>query len=154
MVRDISRERGGLTRALWLTVLICLFLAVAASAQPPKAKDASTKPSAAVQVKSLEPADTASASNVAADPALCVKPADAPAAGDAKSSGSAGKVSADDSQAAEESASQSSSQFMKDKLRLSIGGKKGAPSDEPLQCGVDEAGSQAQEKESDTVSSK
>lgn len=168
IVREVSRECGNqrlatrsyhlMTGVTWFGFLAWLLFAAvpALSAQPAKAREASTKPSAVVELKSEAPVASASAAKVPADPATCVKPGDADASENLSNekpiASPSASVPASDSEAADESASQSNAEFMKDKLKLSIGGGKGAASDEPLQCGVDEARSQA--KENDPAPSK
>jgi hypothetical protein len=156
MLRDVSGHCHTMKSMALFTFLTGLLLATFSplSAQPAKAKEASTKPPAVAELKPEAPSSSAAA-NVAADPATCVKPGDTQAAqgpDDTKPSASSASATAGSGEAANESADQSNTEFMKDKLKLSLGGKKGPAPDEPLQCGVDEAGSQA--KESDTASSK
>lgn len=167
MLREVSREcddrrlpkcgQSVMTALSWAAFLGCLFFAVPAlSAQPANPKEASTRQSTAAELKSEAPVASASLGKVPADPAICVKPADNEASqkvDDKKFSAAASaRVPDSDNEVTDESASQSSAEFMKDKLKLSIGGKKGPASDEPLQCGVDEAGASA--KESDSTPSK
>jgi hypothetical protein len=138
MVSEISRKS---VRASNLFAVCLLLVAVSPlSAAPAKAKDATTKPSSAPELK----ADAASipAANAAADPVVCVKPADpdaAPVAASDEKSNATAKTSAADAEPTTDSASESNSGFMKDKLKLSLGGKSGAASDQPQQCQIDEA---------------
>jgi uncharacterized membrane protein len=142
-----------LTGMMRSAFVACLLVALVPSlSAEPKAKETSTKPTSVPALKSDVAAPTASADKVA-DPAICVSPSDAQASTAEKSSASSSaNASASENDAAAESGEKSSGEFMKDKLKLSLGGKTRPASDEPLQCGVDEAGSQA--KESDQASSK
>jgi hypothetical protein len=138
MVSDISRK---LVRVSYLLVVCLALVAVAPlSAAPAKSKDASTKQSSAPVLK----ADAASTPAVdpAAVPVVCVKPADpdaAPTAENDEKASSTSRTSAADPETTADSPSESNSGFMKDKLKLSLGGKSGAASDQPQQCVVDEA---------------
>jgi hypothetical protein len=121
----------------------CLFLAVVSplTAEPAKAKEATTKQSPVVELK---PSAASIPANAPADPVVCLPPSDAdaskPAAGDDKANtSSSAKTLASDSEASAESGSDSSAEFMKDKLKLSLGGKSSSASDQPQQCGIDEA---------------
>lgn len=152
-MRRFGNHSHYVTSMMRSAFVVCLLVAVVPSLfAEPKVKETSTKPSSAPELKSDAAAPTASAEKVA-DPAICVPPADAQASTAEKSSASSSaNASASENDAAAEAGEKSSGDFMKDKLKLSLGGKAKPASDEPLQCGVDEAGSQA--KESDQASSK
>ncbi len=141
-----------LTGMMRSACVACLLVAVAPSlSAEPKAKEASTKPTSAPELKPDAASPSATVEKVA-DPAICIPPSDAQVSAGEKNSASSANASASENDAAAESGEKSSGEFMKDKLKLSLGGKTRPASDEPLQCGVDEAGSQA--KESDQASSK
>jgi hypothetical protein len=126
----------------WVAFAVCMVLVSVPPlwATPAKTKDATPKQSSAPELKA-DPTG-ASAVNAAADPVVCVKPADpdaAPAAASDEKSSATAKTSAADSETTTDSASEPNSGFMKDKLKLSLGGKSGAAQDQPQQCGIDEA---------------
>ena len=126
--------------------LTSLLLAVVSplSAQPAKAKEATTKASSVTELKSVTASDPSPAS-AAVDPATCIKPDDVKATqatvNDEKSSPSSpvAKAEAGDDATAAEPASDSDANFMKDKLKLMLGGKSAPAPDQPQQCVIDEA---------------
>jgi hypothetical protein len=133
-----------------------LLLAVVSplAAQPAKVKEATTKQSPATELKPVAAAASTPAANAPIDPAACVPPQDAdaskPTAGDDKTTASSSeKASTGESEAAAGPESESSATFMKDKLKLSLGGKSGSAADQPQQCGIDEAGAQDKDKDQD-----
>jgi hypothetical protein len=138
------RKFAGSGRAATSAALVACLLLLAASvlsADPVKAKEGTTKPSSVAALKTEVPAVSAPAANAAVDPATCAKPEDAGAspvgASDEKPSVAA-QTSASDAETSD-SSSESKADFMKDKLKLSLGGKSGSGSDQPQQCGIDEA---------------
>ena len=146
MAIDISRKSVSACKLLvnraGIAFAACLLLVSVSplSATPAKTKDATPKQSSAPELKA--DAASAAAANVAADPVVCVKPADpdaAPAAAADEKSNATAKTSAADTETTTDSASETNSGFMKDKLKLSLGGKSGTASDQPQQCGIDEA---------------
>jgi hypothetical protein len=153
---DGRRSLNVVTGMTGMAFLACLLIVVVVSplaAQPAKGKEATTKQSTVAELKpDAVPAGTPAA-NQPADPVVCVTPSAADAAdpaaspvGDDKASASA-KASTSDADAVAESGNDSSDGFMKDKLKLSLGGKSGSASDQPQQCGLDEAGAQDKNKE-------
>jgi hypothetical protein len=131
----------------------CLLLVPVSflSAQPAKAKskESSTKQSAIAGLKPEAASANESREKAPADPAICVKPGDADAsqaASQPKSSPAAAAKSTSDGEASADSGRESSAGFMKDKLKLSLGGKSDSDSVEPQQCGVDEEASQAKQR--------
>ena len=141
---EAGREFAGSGRTAASAALVACLLLLAASvlsADPVKAKEATTKPSSVAALKTEAPALSAPATNAAVDPATCAKPQDAAAspvgASDEKPSVTA-PASASDAETSD-SSSGSKADFMKDKLKLSLGGKSGSASDQPQQCGIDEA---------------
>ena len=159
IVRNISQQRDDmrkpathiLTGVMQLVLGASLLCAVVSplSAQPGKVKETTTKPSTVAELKPDTTKASSSTTKASADPVICVKPSDAqasPAAGDDKTSASSSaSAPASDNDAATESGDKSSADFMKDKLKLSLGGKSGSASDQPQQCGIDETESQAKE---------
>jgi hypothetical protein len=140
---EAGRKFSGSGRAATSAGLVsCLLLAASVlSADPVKAKEATTKPSSVAALKTEAPALSSPAANAAVDPATCAKPQDAGAspagASDEKPSVPA-PASASDAETSD-SSSESKADFMKDKLKLSLGGKSGSASDQPQQRGIDEA---------------
>lgn len=149
--RDVRRKVAASFNITRIICAACLVLAVVSplAAEPAKAKEANTKQS---PVAELKPSAASTPASAPVDPVVCVAPSDAdaskPAAGDDKASASSSaKISASDSEASAESETDSSAGFMKDKLKLSLGGKSGSASDQPQQCGIDEAGAADKDKE-------
>ena len=149
---DISREDrqdSGIrpVRMTWLVLagvwMLTAALPLLAEAGKTKSKDVSAKPTAAATIKA--DAATISSASASTDPVVCVKPGDADSAQasatDQKSGNVASaKASAGDTEVSD--SADSNKDFMKDKLKLSLGGKSASASDQPQQCGIDEADSQ------------
>jgi hypothetical protein len=144
-VRDVL-PKPVMTNVKSLIFLTSLLLAVVSplSAQPAKAKDATTKASSVTDLKPVAATDPSTASSTV-DPATCIKPEDVKATqapvSDEKSSPASpvAKAEAGDDATAAEPVSDSDANFMKDKLKLMLGGKSAPAPDQPQQCVIDEA---------------
>jgi hypothetical protein len=135
-----------MTRMIGLAFALCLFpVTVSRLAAQPRAKETTTKPPAVAELKP-DAAASSPAVSVPAGPAICVTANDVdpskPAVAGDKASTLASAQTSNDSEAVAESGSDSSAEFMKDKLKLSLGGKPGLAADQPQQCGIAEAGAQ------------
>jgi hypothetical protein len=145
------RKFAGCGRAAATAALVGCLLVLATSglsAEPAKAKakEVTTKQSSVAALKSEAPAVSSPAANAAVDPAVCAKPEDAgaspvassPVASSDEKPSVAAPASANEAETSDSSV-ESKADFMKDKLKLSLGGKSGSTSDQPQQCGIDEA---------------
>jgi hypothetical protein len=148
----MARFRFNIVTMVSLAFALLLAVVSPSAAQPAKAKDAATKQASVAELKPAAATQGAPAASPAVDPIVCVPPSDAdaskPAANNDKATASSpAKTSTDDTDARTESDSDSSAEFMKDKLKLSLGGKTGSTADQPQQCQIDEAGTADKDKE-------
>jgi hypothetical protein len=148
----MTRVRLNVVTMMSLPFALLFAIVSPLAAQPSKAKEATTKQSSVAELKPAATAPGAPATSPTVDPVVCLPPSDAdaskPATNDDKAIfSSPAKNSTDDTETRAESGSDSSAEFMKDKLKLSLGGKSGAAADQPQQCQIDEAGAADKDKE-------